>query len=81
MRLPAADAWEQSMLIAHEAQVHGVLWPVLWHTLRGMPWAWTQRRVVPPRVQQMHRLVFGPATVAPLTGAPRTAAETIAGRR
>ena len=60
MRLPLASAWHETCGVWREARAAGVGGPALRRALAGLPWALSQRRVLPPRVHAMHARVFRP---------------------
>jgi GT2 family glycosyltransferase len=57
LRLPARDAWRETLDALRGLHVHGVLWRALPGALAGLPWVLAHRRIVPDRVARMHRLV------------------------
>ena len=59
MRLPLASAAAESLAVLREVRSQGLVWPVLRQALGGLPWALARREVLPPRVHEMHRRVFG----------------------
>lgn len=59
MRLPLASAAAESLAILREVAAQGLLCPVLREALGGLGWALARREVLPPRVHEMHRRVFG----------------------
>ncbi|MGE5450684.1 MAG: glycosyltransferase family 2 protein [Acidobacteriota bacterium] len=66
LRLPLHDLKREVLAILREAGQAGHLVPVVLETLRGLPWAYQHRKVVPDAVCQMHRTVFAGARVRSL---------------
>ncbi|HEY9064884.1 MAG TPA: glycosyltransferase [Burkholderiaceae bacterium] len=58
LRLPWPEAWRVAARALREAQAQGLLAPVLFAALRGLPWALGARRVVPAPVSQLWREAF-----------------------
>jgi GT2 family glycosyltransferase len=55
MRLPADCAWRETVAQLARGRRQGNLVRILGQTIRGMPWVWARRRVVPAGVAEMWR--------------------------
>jgi GT2 family glycosyltransferase len=56
--LPWRMAWSRAHQLWRESARQGIAGEVLIQALRGLPWAWTHRQVIPERVQAMYSLVY-----------------------
>lgn len=55
LRLPWPDAWRETRAVLSGAMHDGLLWPVLWHSVKPISSLLLRRRAVPELVAQMHR--------------------------